>query len=124
MPVVVIGVAIVFGAIVVPRYPRPTFVPEGIVAGTGGSGEIDPLYLSGSYAVTWTLEPAADTRCRLDAGLYRADDGGFVMQLVTATTTLSGEASGIDSLPGARYIIKATSECKWRVMFDPRPEPE
>jgi hypothetical protein len=56
--------------------------------------------------------------------LYRADDGGYVVQLVAATATLSGEATGIDSLPGARYIIKATSECTWRVMLDPRPERE
>lgn len=67
VPIAVIGIAIVLAAIVVPRYPRPTFVPAGINAGLNASGVTDPLYLAGSYAVSWTLEPEPDSSCQLEA---------------------------------------------------------
>jgi hypothetical protein len=124
VPIAVIGIAIVLAAIVVPRYPRPTFVPAGINAGLDASGVTDPLYLAGSYAVSWTLEPAPDSSCQLEAALYRAADQKFIMQLVAATTAVSGETSGIESLAGDGYVIEARSECKWRVMLTPRIAPE
>ena len=121
---VVIGVAILLAAILVPRYPRPTFVPAGMTAGRDASGETDPLYLAGSYAVSWTLEPGPDTACQFEAALYRAADRTLIGQLVATTGVLSGEASGIEALAGAGYIIEAKSDCKWRVMLTPRNGPE
>ena len=124
VPSVVIGVAIVLAAIVVPRYPRPTFVPAGISAGLDAGGETDPFYLAGDYAVGWTLEPPQDSACQLEAALYRAPDRVLIMQLVAATTALSGEASGIDTLAAGGYFIEGESECRWRVMLTPRTTPD
>jgi len=121
--IVVIGIAIVLAAIVVPRYPRPTFVPVGIDAGTDGSGATDTLYLEGSYAVSWTLEPRQGSSCQFEAALYRAADRGFIAELAAPTTALSGQTGGIEALAGGGYFIEATSECRWRVMLDPRTVP-
>jgi len=112
------------GAIVVPRYPGPTFIPAGITAGLDASGETDPFYLAGDYAVSWTLAPPQDSACQLEAALYRAADRVVIMQLVAATTALSGEASGIDTLAAGGYFMKAKSECKWRVTLTPLAAPE
>ena len=119
VPIVVVGTGLVLALLVIPRYPRPTFVPFGVVAGLEGSGEIDPIYLAGSYSVSWTLKPATGSSCLLAVALYRAADRGLVMQLVTSTELPSGDASNIDALPAASYVIVGTSECEWRVMLTP-----
>jgi hypothetical protein len=123
VPIVVIAVAMVLAAIVIPRFPRPTFVPAGITAGMEAGGETDSFYLAGSYAVSWTLEPARDSSCRLEAALYRAADRVFIVQLVADTGALSGQTNDVEALAGARYFIDGKAECKWRVMLTPQTAP-
>jgi hypothetical protein len=119
VPIVVVGTGLVLALLVIPRYPRPTFVPFGVSAGLEASGEIDPIYLAGSYTVSWRLQPATGSSCHLAASLNRAADRAFVTQLVTSTESLSGDAPTIDALPAASYVIVGTSECEWRVMLTP-----
>jgi hypothetical protein len=118
---VVVATTIVMALIVVPMYPRPTFVPSEVTAGLDSSGETDAIYLEGTYSVRWSLAPVADASCHLEAALYRAADRVLVTQLVPTTESMAGSAANLDSLPGAGYVIEGTSECQWRVILTPQP---
>ncbi len=62
--------------------PRPTSVPTSVTAGLDGSGQTDPFYLQGSYAVSWTTTGDGVPR-NLEAALYRGDDHALIAELVS-----------------------------------------
>ena len=109
-------------AILLVGFPRTKFVPSAITVGRKGVETTDPIYLQGSYAVTWRATPTDGSSCHLDAELVEESQPGNVTELVSVNVSgpsQEGESGSLVSLAGARYIVHATTACDWQVRFRP-----
>jgi hypothetical protein len=122
LPLAAIVVAI---AVVGLQFPRPRFEPSTVVAGGRDLDQTDPIYLQGSYAVAWTADTQGASTCHLAVALFQAEASVKVQDLVTAVVaqpSQAGDSPPVRDLPGAPYVLRASSDCDWRVTFDPVPE--
>lgn len=102
-------------------FPRPHFVPSAITVGLRGVEKTDPFYLLGNYSVTWVAEPVGTSTCDLTAELQVADSGVKVRDLVSVNLDAkrTGDSPALHALPGAQYQVAATSDCDWKITFEP-----
>jgi len=108
--------------VVVANFPARQFVPGTVVAGGRSIDETAPVFLRGTYMVSWTADPSGAGSCPLEVALYRAADNVKVKDLVSVVASDTNRAASlpeIEGLPGADYKLKAVSSCDWRVTFSP-----
>jgi hypothetical protein len=121
--VISIAVAVVLAVVVLPRYPRPTFIPSSLTAGLPGSGRTDAFYLQGSYSVTWSDARLNPLTCPVDAALVRDEDGVQVARLSATQfqhpAPQTDPADTLRGLSGGAYHLDAVSSCEWRVTLTP-----
>jgi hypothetical protein len=121
--VISIAVAVLLAVAVLPRYPRPTFIPSSLTAGLPGSGRTDAFYLQGSYSVTWSDARLSPLTCPVDAALIRDEDGVQVARLTAADVqqraAQTDQPDTLTGLSGGAYYLDAVSSCEWRVTLTP-----
>jgi hypothetical protein len=121
--VISIAVAAILAVVVLPRYPRPTFIPSSLTAGLPGSGRTDAFYLQGSYTVTWSDPRLNPLTCPVDAALIRDEDGVQAARLTAARVpqraAQTDPPDALTDLRGGAYHLEAVSSCDWRVTLTP-----
>jgi hypothetical protein len=122
-PAVTAVVGVALAVLILPRYPRPIFVPSGVTAGLPGSGRTDAFYLEGNYFLTWGDASRPRLTCSVEADLIRADDGLRVLHVSspppTERTAGTTEPQALDRLRGGGYYLDVVSSCEWRLTLTP-----